>query len=256
MDQILISGVAGGSAGIFTDFLFFPVETIRTRIQASNIKIDYYKSAARINKYRGLLAQLTVSFPSAFLFFSTYDTAKKNGCSHIVAAGLGEFAVDFFRNPFEVVKNQMQVGLDPNIRNTIRSIYQIQGFRGFYAGFPTFIMREIPFSAIQFPLYEKMKTHFGNDGVVDHALNGAVAGGTAAFLTTPCDVVKAKLMTQRNQFYDSISECIKIIYETEGILGFFRAVHIRTMQISTSGIVFFSAYERCKFHILAYNDKS
>ncbi|CAD8076664.1 unnamed protein product [Paramecium sonneborni] len=256
MDKILISGVAGGSAGIFTDFLFFPIETIRTRIQASNIKIDYFKSAAKVNKYRGLVVQLTVSFPSAFLFFSTYDTAKKNGCSHIVAASLGEFAVDFFRNPFEVIKNQMQVGLDSNIRNTIKSIYKIQGLQGFYAGFSTFIMREIPFSAIQFPLYEKMKSQFGNDGIEDHALNGAVAGGTAAFLTTPCDVVKAKLMTQRKQFYHSLGECIKIIYETEGIFGFFRAVHIRTMQISASGIIFFSVYERCKFYILAYNNKS
>lgn len=40
-----------------------------------------------------------------------------------------------------------------------------------------------------------MKLHFGNDGIVDHALNGAVAGGTAAFITTPFDVIKAKLMT-------------------------------------------------------------
>lgn len=51
----MISGVAGGSAGIFTDFLFFPIETIRTRIQASNINIDYYKSAGQVNKYRGVL---------------------------------------------------------------------------------------------------------------------------------------------------------------------------------------------------------
>lgn len=46
------------------------------------------------------------------------------------------------------------------------------------------------------------------------------------------------------------------IYETEGILGFFRAAHIRTMQISVSGIVFFSAYERCKFYISSFNNRS
>lgn len=67
--------------------------------------------------------------------------------------------------------------------------------RGFYAGFTTIILREIPFSAIQFPIYENMKIMIGNDGFVDHAVNGAIAGGTAAFLTTPCDVVKSKLMT-------------------------------------------------------------
>ena len=40
-----------------------------------------------------------------------------------------------------------------------------------------------------------MKSRFGNDGFLNHAINGAVAGGTAAFLTTPCDVLKSKLMT-------------------------------------------------------------
>ncbi|CAD8047197.1 unnamed protein product [Paramecium sonneborni] len=256
MEQIFISGIAGGSAGIITDFIFFPIETIKTRIQASNNKIDYFKTAAKVNKYKGLVSQITVSFPSAFIFFSTYDTSKKYGCSHMLAGALGEFVTNIIRNPFEVVKNQMQVGLDGNVRDTLRSIYYGQGFRGFYAGFTTIIMREIPFSAIQFPIYENMKFHFGNDGFVDHALNGAVAGGTAAFLTTPCDVVKSKLMTQRNQFYDSLRGCIKSIYETEGILGFFRAAHIRTMQISISGIVFFSAYERCKFYISSFNNRS
>lgn len=40
-----------------------------------------------------------------------------------------------------------------------------------------------------------MKVTFGNEGFSHHAMNGAVAGGIAAFITTPCDVVKSKLMT-------------------------------------------------------------
>lgn len=41
----------------------------------------------------------------------------------MLAGALGEFVTGLVRNPFEVVKNQLQVGLDANIRDTIRSIY-------------------------------------------------------------------------------------------------------------------------------------
>lgn len=58
-------------------------------------------------------------------------------------------------------------------------------------------MREIPFSSIQFPIYEKLKLFNGNDNYMKSMMNGAIAGGIAAFLTTPCDVLKSKLMTQR-----------------------------------------------------------
>ena len=60
-------------------------------------------------------------------------------------------------------------------------------------------MREIPFSSIQFPIYEMMKNNCiqKHDKLTwtDNIINGGTAGGIAAFFTTPCDVVKSKLMT-------------------------------------------------------------
>ena len=34
----------------------------------------------------------------------------------MIAASSGEFMANTFRNPFEVIKNQMQVGLNPTIK--------------------------------------------------------------------------------------------------------------------------------------------
>ena len=36
MSQLYISSLSGGIAGIFVDLIYFPIETIKTRIQASN----------------------------------------------------------------------------------------------------------------------------------------------------------------------------------------------------------------------------
>ena len=63
----------------------------------------------------------------------------------------------------------------------------------------TTVMREIPFSAIQFPLYEGAKKAWGNwqghpVNTLQASLCGSVCGGFAAAVTTPLDVTKTRLM--------------------------------------------------------------
>lgn len=92
------------------------------------------------------------------------------------------------------MKQQMQIGLNHTTRDTFQHIYKTFGIRGFqsyysffrvlgfYAGIDSLVLREIPFSAIEFPLYEYMKklSYEENKGEdltpFQNARNGAVAG--------------------------------------------------------------------------------
>ena len=63
----------------------------------------------------------------------------------------------------------------------------------------TTVMREIPFSAIQFPLYEGAKRRWAEwqgrpVNTLQASLCGSVRGGFAAAVTTPLDVTKTRLM--------------------------------------------------------------
>lgn len=67
-------GVAGGMAGIAVDCVFYPLETIKTRIMGSS-KAENLRSIA-LSKFKGFSCQMIVSFPYSFTFFYTYETTR------------------------------------------------------------------------------------------------------------------------------------------------------------------------------------
>lgn len=111
----MVSAIAGGVAGISIDFALFPVDSIKTRLQASSKKIDYTKEAKQVSKYKGFLSAMLAAFPCAAVFWCTYEYSKfflrKNtnhllplSVQHMLAASIAEMSQALVRNPFEIVK--------------------------------------------------------------------------------------------------------------------------------------------------------
>jgi solute carrier family 25 S-adenosylmethionine transporter 26 len=67
--------ISGGIAGMAVDIVLFPLDTIKTRIQAT-IRGQVNYSKATTSKFSGLKSQVIASFPAAAAFFSTYDYTK------------------------------------------------------------------------------------------------------------------------------------------------------------------------------------
>ncbi|KAG0173996.1 hypothetical protein DFQ28_007227 [Apophysomyces sp. BC1034] len=65
--------------------------------------------------------------------------------------------------PLEVIRRRMQVGglLNPNafvsLTDTVRDIYLVKGFKGFYVGLTIGYIKVIPMVAVSFAVYERMK---------------------------------------------------------------------------------------------------
>ena len=124
-------------------------------------------------------------------------------------------------------------------------------------------MREIPFSAIQLPIYEAMKNFSKRIWEIEEsefnffhfAFNGSSAGMIASFITTPVDVVKTKMMTNRSDKAYSFKKAVSDIHKSDGLGGFMKAWHVRTLSLGIASIIYFSAYEFGKRHIGAVLDK-
>ena len=248
--------IAGGLAGCAVDFALFPVDALKTRLQRGpSAKVSFE------NMYAGLSASMAASFPAAATFWATYNIAKffleASGVDlappvkHILSAACGSVTTSLVRNPFEVVKQQMQVGQHKSAREAPFAIIKQQGIAGLWIGVGSLICREIPFDGIQFVIYEFLKSvDYGTAsttiGMFSHFLHGAIAGGTAAFVTTPIDVAKTRMMTQYNKekiMYTSLPQTIGLIFRSEGLTALWQGWTVRVLFTTVGGVMFFGTFE-------------
>jgi solute carrier family 25 iron transporter 28/37 len=134
-------------------------------------------------------------------------------------------------------------------------VYRNEGLSAFYVSYPTTLSMTVPFTALQFLAYESISTAMNPTKTYDpltHCAAGAVAGGFAAALTTPMDVVKTMLQTRgtatdaelRN--VNGFMEGSRLLYRREGFTGFFKGVRPRVVTTMPSTAICWSAYEACK----------
>ena len=220
------------------------------------------------------------SMPSAASFFVVYDGMKRSlihsGMSassqayvHMLASSCGEIAACAIRVPTEVVKQRAQAGLFGG--SSLLAFKDILAFRNshgsktmlkeLYRGGGITILREIPFTIIQFSLWEYVKRTYSERqtqrigrqaGFVtasESALFGSFAGAVAAGLTTPLDVLKTRIMLARREgegaadIRKGLWAVMRDIKSQEGLRGFFRGFLPRIGWISTGGAIFLGTYQ-------------
>lgn len=205
---------------------------------------------------------------TAAAFFITYETVKTklhgyksmgpNGkahvVSHMIAASLGEIASCIVRVPYEVVKMRSQTAETKVITNSaiMRDIISREGLTGLYRGFSSTVFRDLPFSALQYPIWERLKArHYRRYNrqatASESAYYGSIAGGIAAFITTPLDVAKTRIMlAERSDALASgrVMPAIRAIRAEKGIRGLFAGVVPRVIWISVGAAIFLGSYEK------------
>lgn len=173
----------------------------------------------------------------------------------MIAASTGEIVSCSVRVPYEIIKMRSQTSQTNSNSNTaiIRDIIAKEGARGFYRGFASTVIRDVPFSAVQFPIWEALKrTHrrrhnVDEPSVVESACYGCVAGATAAFVTTPLDVAKSRIMLASSA--DQLAAgrvwaAMCAVYGERGPGGLFAGVVPRVVWISAGAFIFLGAYEQ------------
>ncbi|PFH60308.1 hypothetical protein XA68_11154 [Ophiocordyceps unilateralis] len=251
--------LAGALAGTVVDLSLFPLDTLKTRLQSSR---GFFAGGGFSNIYRGVGSAVVGSAPGAAFFFCTYEAAKEQLAdvvpepvvAHVLAASLGEVAACAVRVPTEVVKQRAQAGLHGGssaaaLRAVLASGSLSTVWRELYRGWGITVFRELPFTAIQFPLWEAMRDWrrrsapvAGHDAsALESAVFGTVAGAVAAALTTPLDVIKTRVMLSAQRL--SVRHVVRNMVRDEGLRPFFAGLAPRVTWISIGGAIFLGSYQ-------------
>ncbi|KAL2864682.1 Pkinase-domain-containing protein [Aspergillus lucknowensis] len=291
---------SGAVAGLTVDCSLYPLDTIKTRLQKARHHGPSVSSNLSLRQtirgiYAGLPSVLLGSAPSAASFFIVYDGVKRallssnpdsQSRSHIVltqslASSMGEIAACAVRVPTEVVKQRAQAGLfggsslhalkdilshrHPDPTSGARRGYG-SVLRELYRGAGITIAREIPFTVLQFTMWEAMKETYakrrrqrsesdsdsglmplipGHVPASTSAMFGSIAGAIAAGLTTPLDVIKTRVMLARRGDGAGGVRIKKIVQEIsrEGFGAFWRGIGPRVTWIGIGGAVFLGSYQ-------------
>lgn len=280
--------VAGSIAGSVEHMAMFPVDTLKTRMQAigscPSPSLGVRQALGSILKlegpaglYRGIAAMGLGAGPAHAVYFSVYELCKEffsggnanNSAAHAVSGVFATVASDAVITPMDMVKQRLQLKSSPyrGVSDCVKKVLMEEGIGAFYASYRTTVVMNAPFTAVHFATYEAAKKGLmeispesaSDERLVVHATAGAVAGALAAVVTTPLDVVKTQLQCQGvcgcYRFSSSaIGDVIQTIVKKDGYSGIMRGWIPRMLFHAPAAAICWSTYEASKSFFQRLND--
>ncbi|CBY13142.1 unnamed protein product [Oikopleura dioica] len=235
------------------------VDTVKTRLQSKN---GFFKSGGFKGLYRGLGIVSAGSVPGSALFFSIYEGIRRQKVentrleafkNNFLAPSIAEMGACMVRVPVEVVKQRCQATAISSSTENLKLIMAKEGVPGLYRGFTATLCREVPFSIIQFPIWEALKKFYQKKSGIDRDLGffesgscGAISGAIAASTTTPLDVAKTRIMLDQTNGSYNIARILSTVYKNEGAGALFAGVYPRTFWITLGGFIYLGTLEKVK----------
>ncbi|RMZ80351.1 hypothetical protein DV738_g2870, partial [Chaetothyriales sp. CBS 135597] len=305
--------VAGAVAAVSVDLLVYPLDTLKTRIQSPNYATVYKDASGATRRalfrglYQGAGSIIAATIPSSGAFFTTYEFLKDTlddafppnstiflpkPAAHALASGGAELVSCAILTPAEVIKQNAQMVNREQMGRKVSPVLHVLGqfknhpFR-LFRGYTSLVARNLPFTALQFPAFEKLKVIFmeqrkqarGGQPVTSiperaaiTAVSGGLAGAAAAWITTPMDVIKTRIMLAAAKpdqqpapsnkplgprwlaegvggGSKSASSVAISLLKSEGIQIFFCGAALRAVWTFFGSGLYLGCYEACRFYL-------
>jgi len=175
-------------------------------------------------------------------------------------------------SPLELVRTKMQSQKMPihQVRTCLKGLVATQGVLSLWNGYTATLLRDVPFSAIYWPLYEQTKktlyslypAESTNSFPINFA-SGAVAGSVASTITLPFDVLKTlkqidmgekDIMGVKDGMRSQGNMAIfKELVREQGFKSLFTGLTPRLLKVAPACAIMISSYEWCKGQFIKQN---
>ncbi|XP_067109867.1 solute carrier family 25 member 36-A-like [Osmerus mordax] len=200
--------------------------------------------------------------------------SQKDTLVHLFAGGCGGTVGAILTCPLEVVKTRLQSSsvtfyvsqvtlssvngaslarlAPPGPLHCLRLILEREGPRSLFRGLGPNLVGVAPSRAIYFAAYsstkEQLNTLLEADSTQVHMLSAGLAGFTAITATNPIWLIKTRLQLDarhRDERRLNTLECVRRVYRSDGVRGFYRGMSASYAGISET-VVHFVIYEGIK----------
>ncbi|GJP35182.1 hypothetical protein CLOM_g19692 [Closterium sp. NIES-68] len=264
--SVIKSALAGGLASGLSTCLMHPLDTIKTRVQASSASLtEVVRSVPSIGLqglYRGAPPAILGQFACHGVRTGAYEASKMLLTSML--PNLTEYQVQpvaslcstvlgtALRIPCEVLKQQLQAGLYDSTGAALRATLKEGGVKGLFRGTTATLCREVPFYVFGMLIYLQVKR------VTRHVIRrelapwetlllGGFSGGMAAIAITPFDVIKTRMMTSPPGAAAAGMLTVGAnLLATEGVGALYKGWLPRFFWIAPLGAMNFAGYELAK----------
>ncbi|KAI8616325.1 mitochondrial carrier domain-containing protein [Chytriomyces sp. MP71] len=218
-----------------------PLDCLMSTVRAEGLRALYRGATPPLIGWTLMdSTQLVTLTNLRILIQSTHpDTPLTTGDQALAGFGAG-IVVSFVATPIELLKAKLQVqyntkGMGPPEYSgpveLARKLVRNHGVTGLWQGLGPCLMFRSFFWALwgSYDIYSKFLTQRGYSESTTAFLAGGLAANTFWTISYPADVIKNRIMAQKdpgprskNWTYPSIQACAKHIFKTEGLKGFYR----------------------------------
>ena len=167
-----------------------------------------------------------------------------------VAGGVAGAVSRTVVSPLERAKIIYQVkGNGTPLWTTLKTIFENEGIPGLLRGNGTNVLRTVPYSAVQFTVFEQIKgmVAVGEAKALSTRQRlgaGACAGIASVVCTYPLDVLRTKLSLQTKTM--GILDCTLETWRGGGVKAFYHGVLPTVLGIAPYVALNFTVYETCR----------
>lgn len=262
----VVGFLAGGVSGVFSRFLFYPLDTIKARLQVAHQTSkqgvftalrQIWRKEGVLSFYSGFGSVLIFAIPGNACYFGGFEIGRSVApevypLQDISAGVTAQLLGNLLYTPMDVIKERRQTGViteNPLFsQEGRRQLFSPRNLKDLFRGYWVTTSLWMPWSALYSVGYNTFKA---KARAYDKEMSpwmfltcSTLAAALATMLTHPLDVVKTQLqvLSTGEEALDSMT-VVRRLLRDEGLRGFYRGFAARLLTVSPSAGLAWLFYE-------------
>eukprot|EP01083_Nonionella_stella_P009053 26244_1 len=250
-----------------SECITFPIDSIKTTMQINNNNVTFTRTGYGMIQsngfkciYKGLQAAILRHWIYTGLRISLYEHMRgylyKNGYSKhdlspkIISSLCAGSIAQLIASPTDLIKIRMisNIHNNPRIMSTITNIYTKHGLFAFYKGCAPNVLRAASVNLGELASYDMAKRFVlsqrnNKEDQITFSLSSFISGFCSAFLSTPADNIKSRIMATNTTHTNGIMHSIMKSIQCNGFRSLYIGFFPNWLRLAPWQFIFWNSYE-------------